>query len=848
MPREAVYRRNYVLAVADLFDVWRRTERSPSRTVCVWGLPGSGKSHLAADYARRHADLYDTVTWVSTAHVRPADDERRGLDRHEPGGRHLVVVDDVDAAVLPPLVGYGVDMILTARYRPNCLAVRVAGLTPSEANELLMSYGCAEYDVKALTRATGLLPGALIEWLGTSAAALPLGGGCMRRQLHDSASPFRHAWADYVGQLEPPLQAALNGLAVLGPGPCEFDVLNALGLGEPAALRLLDAHGLVSLHDEAVIVDRVACDVVVSRMSPSERRSIAVALWQRLQDWAGTRERGPDREDALAMAYRQVVHLWRLVRSAPEASACGAETLAATAAGVARLKNPRIAVAIQRRAIDRLYSTKAPEHMKREAELALACMLIGSGDPDGAADVMRGAGWPVFDDASGAAQRDGQQSTDAGISEEKLLLQATNLRSPHSAGDESALLVVLGRMRRDAGELESARELLMRATKLRRRWHGSRSLEWAEAADEMATVQRLLGDPVGALELLESVASVREYYLHPLHPLLARTHWKLGAVARELGDLPRAHGLLESAFRVLHANFGDQHWDLAVAAGSRALLAFMEGRVSDARQMSEQAMSAVMSKRGENDPRLGRVLAMRGSLLLYLGDPHSALDALLGASEVQVALYGNRHPDVWRTTRLICRAQLEAGPSDQIISDLVRVLESQRGCFHRSHPQIAKTAAALALAHRALGSHAEALTWYERVLQSVSTVYGQGSRLRATYLREYAACLLDIGGAEEATKLLHRVSVLEKGVSKWHPDRGRTVLELGRLAALRGDMREAQELVDYAQTVFLRDLWTLPIDARIGQEHVRTLLASIPQVRSEPTRELAPRGRHPTGS
>lgn len=119
------------------------------------GEAGTGKSRLAAEYARRRRDRYDVAWWVPCSTPEAAwlaladlasalDLEPAALPHHlsrSPGAVLLVLDDLADPAVLEPFAQARCDVLVTTRHGgrfPDHAEVEVGRFTPDEAAELLV--------------------------------------------------------------------------------------------------------------------------------------------------------------------------------------------------------------------------------------------------------------------------------------------------------------------------------------------------------------------------------------------------------------------------------------------------------------------------------------------------------------------------------------------------------------------------------------------------------------------------------------------------------------------------------------------------------------------------------------
>lgn len=266
----------------------------PARLVSLWGLVGSGKSALAAEWAHRQGDRYDQVWWVdasthaSTAHGLEELARRLGCDlraeREEDLHRvwdelarrdtSLVVFDNAApaaalAAYLPPA---GVaDVIVTSldpHWTPAAETLHVDVLPEADGVSMLraaLGPGRPTSE-RSLVAALGRLPLALTQasaYIGETGMATEQYLDLFRRRrsaLLERGLPDDHqrtietTWLLARGQLQDdPAALELLGLcSVLGPDRIPLDLLRA-------------APGLLGPHLGPAVVSEVGLEDAIGR-------------------------------------------------------------------------------------------------------------------------------------------------------------------------------------------------------------------------------------------------------------------------------------------------------------------------------------------------------------------------------------------------------------------------------------------------------------------------------------------------------------------------------------------------------------------------------------------------------
>ncbi|WP_413801378.1 FxSxx-COOH system tetratricopeptide repeat protein [Streptomyces iranensis] len=317
-----------------LAEVRERLRAAPADTavVALVGLPGIGKTQLAAEYAHRFAARYDVVWWAGVDGL-PALEERLGalaralgggdgrdpdparaaleaLRRGDPYGRWLIVLDDADdpeaiAGVLPAGGGH---VLITSRNRAwadhyaELLDVPPLNRQDSVAFVRRRAPRVGPEDADRLAAAVEDLPLALDQTAGwLDGASTPVaeyvrmasdGEPNPVRPAADYPMPYHSAFKDLITRVRESTKAAAELLrlcALFGPGPVPLALLRAVPAGQvsPAVAALLEnpsqlelaigklaqwsVMGRSALEAEAVWMSRFVRDAV-RRRTPEDKR------------------------------------------------------------------------------------------------------------------------------------------------------------------------------------------------------------------------------------------------------------------------------------------------------------------------------------------------------------------------------------------------------------------------------------------------------------------------------------------------------------------------------------------------------------------------------------------------
>ncbi|WP_050799874.1 FxSxx-COOH system tetratricopeptide repeat protein [Streptomyces himastatinicus] len=311
-----------------LVAVHDRLEAAPADTavVALVGLPGIGKTQLAAEYAHRFAGRYDMVWWASgsdlttlegrLAMLAPDGSVRGALDalrRGDPYERWLLVLDGADdpesiADLLPAGRGH---VLITSRNRAwadhyaELLDVPPLSREESVAFVRRRAPRIGEADADRLAAAVEDLPLPLDQtagWLDGSSTPVAEyvrmvsdGEPNPVRAAADYPMPYHSTFKDLITRLRETTKAAaelLNLCALFDPGPVPLALLRAVPADQvsPAVAALLEnpsqldlamgklvQRSVVRVADDAVWMSRFVRDAV-RRRAPRNARLVRRAL------------------------------------------------------------------------------------------------------------------------------------------------------------------------------------------------------------------------------------------------------------------------------------------------------------------------------------------------------------------------------------------------------------------------------------------------------------------------------------------------------------------------------------------------------------------------------------------
>jgi serine/threonine-protein kinase len=264
------------------------------------------------------------------------------------------------------------------------------------------------------------------------------------------------------------------------------------------------------------------------------------------------------------------------------------------------------------------------------------------------------------------------------------------------------LLMMLGRLNANLGELEPAAKLAAESLAERRRLLGNQHPDVAEALNILGTAQQENGELDVAERAFREALAIRESQLGGDHPDTAESLNNLAVLLssrRNPGDLDEAVALGNRALVSYRKRFGPDHLDTAQALNNQAVRLFFRRRPGDleaAERQGREALEIRQRQLGENHPWLAASRHNLANYRLELGDAAGAEALLLESITSWETALGKNHPRLARSHLALSRAREGLGNLAGALDSARTALGVSRAGLPIGHPQIAETEARVA--------------------------------------------------------------------------------------------------------------------------------------------------------
>lgn len=390
------------------------------------------------------------------------------------------------------------------------------------------------------------------------------------------------------------------------------------------------------------------------------------------------------------------------------------------------------------------------------------------------------------------------------------VLQRAAERTATELGDQpevqAEMLMELGDVYTHLGRLDSASVFLRRAVEVKRRVHGSGSVEVATALDHLGSLLRDRGLLDSAETVQRRVLDIRQSVYGTQHVKTAETINNIASVLYDQDDVEEALSFYEESLRIHQSILGEEHSNIAALTNNLASVYYSQQRYERAEELYRQTLALDRKLLGETHPYVGTDLSSLGLVLSDLGRLAEAESLLVRSLEIRRSHFEGPHPDVAISLYNLGQVLHRQGNYEAARSRLSAALDMRRTVYGDVHPRIASNLNALGLSALAMEDHRASYAYFKEATVVADSVYEGVNTRRARIYENAGRALLRGGRTLEAHPYVE------------------TALDIYRRApdALPQDLAGAQ--VHYAETLIAEGL---------DSEADRIVREAIPVLRRE---------------
>ncbi len=741
----------------------------PRKAVALWGLPGIGKTQIAAQYAYQHRSQYQTVLWVQAENPDMLRSSFAALDTLL--GLSSVSEQQIRIDMVRQWLNKHHDWLLIADNANDLSSIEPLLPSPPSGHVIFTTWN------KAVSRLAVPLE---VEELPTDDSAAFLA----RRAGIASDSPGLKALSRELGGWPLALDQAGAYMEYHQKNPQDY-----LDLYRRHAPKLLDQRGDVHAHDHPESVVKT-CALSFEKMaseSPAAQALLTVCAFLHPDSipedilFTGASALGEtlapimanewEREEVLAVMYRyallrrhaaeRLLTMHRLVQTVLKHSLSEAQQslwAERASAALALTLPPEERVEfehwpIYKRLLPCLQKSFAHQQEYSLNTASMARMLSQTAQYfyDQHAEYATAEAWVIA----------------------SLSIREKLFGTEHP--DTAFSLNNLARLHHTQGHYAEALPLLQQALNICQNSLGEEHSDTATSLNNLAGLYRVQGQYAQALPLYQQALCIRQNSLGGEHSDTAISLNNLAALYQAQGQYAQALPLFQRALKICQNSLGKDHPDTATSLNNLAGLYQAQGQYAQALPLFQQALSIRQNSLGQEHPDTASSLSSLAGLYRVQGEYVQALPLFQQALSIRQNSLGQEHPDTANSLNNLAALYQVQGEYAQALLLYQQALKICQNSLGKDHPHTANSLNNLAALYQVQGEYAQALPLYQQALKICQNSLGKDHPHTANSLNNLAVLYAEQAQYTKARHLLEQaLKIRTRTLGQRHPDTRRT--------------------------------------------------------------------------
>jgi len=223
----------------------------------------------------------------------------------------------------------------------------------------------------------------------------------------------------------------------------------------------------------------------------------------------------------------------------------------------------------------------------------------------------------------------------------------------------------LAELYRSQGKYAVALPLHQKALDIRQNSLGLEHSDTASSLNNLSLLYQNQGKYAAALPLSQKTLSIKRKVLGEEHPDTASGLNNLAFLYQAQGNYAEALSLYQQALKILQKVFGKQHPNTANSLNNLAFLYDKQGKYAEALPLYQQALKICQKVLGKQHPNTATSLSNQGLLYAEQEDYSKARPLLENALKIYTQALGERHPNTRNTKKSLQRVKMAAKRSGQ---------------------------------------------------------------------------------------------------------------------------------------------------------------------------------------
>jgi tetratricopeptide (TPR) repeat protein len=290
------------------------------------------------------------------------------------------------------------------------------------------------------------------------------------------------------------------------------------------------------------------------------------------------------------------------------------------------------------------------------------------------------------------------------------------------------------------------------------RLKGQAELLWRQGQYEQAT------------PLLQRILAIGERHLHPEDPEIAETLNNLASIYHSQGKYADAEPLYQRALHLQEQQLGFDHLEVADTLTNLAYLYGGQGKYEQAESLYQRVLCIQEQQLGPQHPKISIPLANLALTYWQQGKYEQAEPLYQRALHIRELQLGPEHPDMAVSLNNLANMYREQGKYEQAEPLYQRALHIQKQQLDDEHPQLAHIFVGLASLYRNQGKYEQAEPLYQRALHIQEQRLGPEHPDIANTFHDLAVFRHKQGKLDEAISLAQRALMIHsQSLGDAHP-------------------------------------------------------------------------------
>ncbi|KAL9573934.1 hypothetical protein ACKAV7_001926 [Fusarium commune] len=349
------------------------------------------------------------------------------------------------------------------------------------------------------------------------------------------------------------------------------------------------------------------------------------------------------------------------------------------------------------------------------------------------------------------------------------------------------------------GRYDEAEGIYQEALELRRELLGENHPDTIRSMANLATTYHAQGRYNTAESIYQDVLELRREVLGEKHPDMISSMANLAATYHEQGRYDEAEKLKSEALELGREVLREKHPDTIRSMASLAVTYYTQGRYDEAEGIYQEALELRRELLGEKHPDTIRSMADLAATYHVQGRYDKAEILKDEALELRRELLGEKHPDTIRSMADLAATYHVQGRYDKAETLKDEALELRRELLGEKHPDTIRSMADLAATYHVQGRYDKAETLKDEALELRREVLGEKHPDTIRSMASLAVTYHTQGRYDEAEEISVKTLQLGREVlGEKHPDTISSMADLAATYHVQGRYDKAETLKNEA--------------------------------------------------